>query len=598
MSSKDSRKDPRSKVLSLTVRYKSATVAEFVENHSRDVSRGGFFIETKEPFAPGTLLKFEVRIGQERTVIDGVGRVVWRRERSVGADKPAGMGIKFIRIADECVQLIEQLVEKHEPSAGEFEEGAREQGIELSAPPPNLAGERTDRPESVVPASRNMFPSAPAPAPGTELDQTTDHSMLFQSSELLRAAVGTLGIRPPPPGDDDDITAEDRATLPTGSDLTEGRRATGAAGAESSASAAPSTATAPSAVDDLGDWDSDDDTEEDEERETKGSPSSMPPAAAATESVPGAERRSRSKRPGKRKNPKKKKKKFNYSSLPAPKRSSPPPAIHVDPSSQTIPARSRAAFDAPTAKAAPVAAKEESGSKWWLAALAVIAVGGAVYLSLFAEHTNDAALSPESEPTSSLSADAPEPVTDVQAPASRPEVETTAMNPQDEVPSTEGTEGVVELGQPSATPPDNPPAEAAKPPRPKPAKKPRTSSRPAAREPAAPSEPAAAPNDEAAPSPGQAAPTPATPPVTTPAPSAPVLTPTAPSSPTIGRPNAPTPPVPASAPQPPRPEPTNPVPTPPPPPTPAPVPPPPPGPTPPAKPTPAPPPAPSPTPLN
>src|SRR5690606_2658028 len=158
----------------------------------------------------------------------------------------------------------------------------------------------------------------------------------------------------------------------------------------------------------------------------------------------------------------------------------------------------------PTAKPAPVAAKEESGSKWRLAALAVIAVGGAVYLSMFAGHTNDAALSPETEPTSSLPADAPEPVTDVQAPTSPPDVEATAHSPQDEVPSTEGTEGVVELGQPSATSPDNPPGEAAKPPRPKPAKKPRTSSQPAAREPAAPSEPAAAPNDEAAPSPDQA----------------------------------------------------------------------------------------------
>ena len=37
----DTRKDPRAKVLTMTVRYKSATVDEFIEHHSHDVSRGG-----------------------------------------------------------------------------------------------------------------------------------------------------------------------------------------------------------------------------------------------------------------------------------------------------------------------------------------------------------------------------------------------------------------------------------------------------------------------------------------------------------------------------------------------------------------------------
>src|SRR6186997_1370535 len=76
----DTRKDPRAKVLSMTVRYKSATVDEFIENHSHDVSRGGIFIKTASPFPPGTLLKFEIRIQEEQAVLAGVGRVVWKRE--------------------------------------------------------------------------------------------------------------------------------------------------------------------------------------------------------------------------------------------------------------------------------------------------------------------------------------------------------------------------------------------------------------------------------------------------------------------------------------------------------------------------------------
>jgi len=72
--SQDTRKDKRAKVVSLNVRYKSATVDEFIENHSHDVSKGGVFIKTPNAFPPGTLLKFEIRIAGDKAVIVGVGR--------------------------------------------------------------------------------------------------------------------------------------------------------------------------------------------------------------------------------------------------------------------------------------------------------------------------------------------------------------------------------------------------------------------------------------------------------------------------------------------------------------------------------------------
>ena len=95
------RKDPRAKVLAMTVRYRSATLGEFIEHHSYDVRRGGMFIKTPSPFPAGTLLKFEVKIAEEQRVLQSVGRVVWKREsEGVGEDEPAGMGIKFIKIDD------------------------------------------------------------------------------------------------------------------------------------------------------------------------------------------------------------------------------------------------------------------------------------------------------------------------------------------------------------------------------------------------------------------------------------------------------------------------------------------------------------------
>ncbi len=120
----DTRKDPRGKVLSMTVRYKSATVEEFIEHHSHDVSSGGIFIKTSSPYPPGTLLKFEIRIQDEQTVLSGVGRVVWKREPDAAAsDSPAGMGVKFIKIDDKSKSLITRLVAAHGGGPSAYDAG-------------------------------------------------------------------------------------------------------------------------------------------------------------------------------------------------------------------------------------------------------------------------------------------------------------------------------------------------------------------------------------------------------------------------------------------------------------------------------------------
>src|SRR5258708_31447464 len=109
--SQDTRKDNGAKIVSLNVRYKSATVDEFIENHSHDVSKGGIFIKTPTPFPPGTLLKFEIRIAGDKAVIAGVGRVVWKREPTqASTERPAGMGVKFIKIDDASRTTIDRLV--------------------------------------------------------------------------------------------------------------------------------------------------------------------------------------------------------------------------------------------------------------------------------------------------------------------------------------------------------------------------------------------------------------------------------------------------------------------------------------------------------
>ena len=165
----DTRKDKRAKIVSLTVRYKSATVDEFIDNHSFDVSVGGVFVKTPTPFAPGTLLKFELHIAGDYPVIAGVGRVVWKREPTQGApERPAGMGVKFIKIDDASRQVIDRLVTQF-AEAGKAFDGIEEaptanQPVPAAPAPATKAAPAASTPKA-APAPKPVSPVSPAPKP-------------------------------------------------------------------------------------------------------------------------------------------------------------------------------------------------------------------------------------------------------------------------------------------------------------------------------------------------------------------------------------------------------------------------------------------------
>ena len=159
--SQETRKDTRAKIVSLNVKYKSATVDEFIENHSHDVSKGGVFIKTATPFAPGTLLKFEIRIAGDQSVIGGVGRVVWKREGSqASADSPGGMGVKFIKLDDASRANIDRLVGGRDDAGSAFEAGMANAPKALGnenptmPPPPVTGGAPTLAPTPAAAAAR------------------------------------------------------------------------------------------------------------------------------------------------------------------------------------------------------------------------------------------------------------------------------------------------------------------------------------------------------------------------------------------------------------------------------------------------------------
>src|SRR5690349_10215819 len=175
----DTRKDRRAPV-SLKVRFKSATVDEFIEHYCKDVSRGGIFIKSSQPMAIGTLLKFQFQLKDESSLIKGVGRVVWTRSpEDAVADQPAGMGIKFIKMDNESRAIVDRIIESHGTDGGAFDEG-RATATQAESP--------SERPRAGGGAD-SFFPEG-EPA---ELPPPEDRTAVRQAAQFLAAALAEGG---------------------------------------------------------------------------------------------------------------------------------------------------------------------------------------------------------------------------------------------------------------------------------------------------------------------------------------------------------------------------------------------------------------------
>ena len=195
----DTRKDKRANV-QLKVRYKSATVDEFIEQYAVDISRGGIFIKQKAPMPIGTLLKFEFQLKDESRLIHGVGRVVWRREE--GSTEAAGMGIKFIKMDPESKVLVERIVDARGAAPAAYEAGGGDAG-EVGAPAPAQSAPPKPRYKQTLqfdaaalksgdPASAGgFFPSTSSEA---DLPPVEDRTQVRHASEFLASALGSAGI--------------------------------------------------------------------------------------------------------------------------------------------------------------------------------------------------------------------------------------------------------------------------------------------------------------------------------------------------------------------------------------------------------------------
>ncbi|MAI79766.1 MAG: hypothetical protein CL917_12545 [Deltaproteobacteria bacterium] len=77
----------------LIVRVEYSTVDEFFSDFTRDINRGGLFIETSRPLSLGSEVMMRFNLPEQREVIETVGHVV--RVTPGSRLEPSGMGLEF-----------------------------------------------------------------------------------------------------------------------------------------------------------------------------------------------------------------------------------------------------------------------------------------------------------------------------------------------------------------------------------------------------------------------------------------------------------------------------------------------------------------------
>jgi len=113
--------------ITLRIKFKSASLDEFINRYGVDVSPGGIFIRTKQPVEVGTSLQFDFSLGDGSPLLAGLGTVAWVRESDPArANNVPGMGLRFDKLTVES-QHTHQLI---------LSEKARKEGKALSTPYP------------------------------------------------------------------------------------------------------------------------------------------------------------------------------------------------------------------------------------------------------------------------------------------------------------------------------------------------------------------------------------------------------------------------------------------------------------------------------
>ncbi len=94
----------------LLVAYK--TVDGFITDWAVNISRGGMFINTRNPLAVGSIVRLIVSLPDAAFPFDLTGRVIRTHAPDQGSDIIPGMGIEFVDVDEDKKDRLAKFVEK------------------------------------------------------------------------------------------------------------------------------------------------------------------------------------------------------------------------------------------------------------------------------------------------------------------------------------------------------------------------------------------------------------------------------------------------------------------------------------------------------
>jgi uncharacterized protein (TIGR02266 family) len=83
--------------------------------YSANLARGGIFVEIAIQPKPGTTLSFNLTSEEGESLIQGRGEVVWVRKEDDGPDRPAGIAVRFLELAEECRERLDRVCDTPSP---------------------------------------------------------------------------------------------------------------------------------------------------------------------------------------------------------------------------------------------------------------------------------------------------------------------------------------------------------------------------------------------------------------------------------------------------------------------------------------------------
>jgi len=98
-------------------RVQYTTIDQLIVAYSSDLSKGGVFVCTQTYLPLNAVVRLTLQLPEDGGEIPVICRVVYVRDEAAAASagKPAGMGLEFLDIADECSQQIERFIAERPP---------------------------------------------------------------------------------------------------------------------------------------------------------------------------------------------------------------------------------------------------------------------------------------------------------------------------------------------------------------------------------------------------------------------------------------------------------------------------------------------------